>query len=97
MTQRDSVAVTEIIADIQAFGVELQGDPDGIAKILEALRDAIGPRRDESGPKYELYEDSQYGRMIAESEQCGNEAWNWLMDELGGLAKKCRGSMELYI
>lgn len=95
--RRESFAVSEILSDIEAFGEELQGDAAGVAMILDALSLSLGDRHDVTGPEYEKYEDSERGRMIAESEHSSSQAWNWLKDELEALAKKCRSSAEFYI
>lgn len=94
MSSHDSSAVVEIIDAIEVLGEELQGNPEGIAKILDAISEALGLRRDEAPPRYE---DSPFGRSQAEAEQASDEAWNWLKGELESLAQKCRSSAELYI
>ena len=93
-----SFAQEEIVATVEAFGDELQGDARAMEAVLRAIADRLAPLKEgDDTPKYHLYEASEYGRMIAESEVSGCLAWAWLRDELLRLADKLQKTPEFYI
>lgn len=93
-----SFARDEIVATIKAYGDELQGDARAMEAVLRAIADRLPPLKEgDDMPKYHLYEDNEYGRMIAESEVSGSLAWAWLRDELLRLADKLQKTPEFYI
>jgi hypothetical protein len=93
-----SFAKDEIVATVEAFGDELQGDARAMEAVLRAIADRLAPLKEGGDtPKYHLYEASEYGRMIAESEVSGCLAWAWLRDELLRLADKLQKTPEFYI
>ena len=93
-----SFAQKEIVATVEAFGDELQGDAMAVAAVLRAIADRLPPPKEgDDEPKYHLYESSEYGRMTADSEVASNLAWAWLRDELLRLADKLQKTPEFYI
>lgn len=96
-----SHAEEEIVSDIEAFGEELCGDPFAIANVLDALVNALeGSPRDRAamaGPDYESYEDSDYGRMMADAAFASDQIWQSLRNELSGIAHKLRHTPEYSI
>lgn len=96
-----SHAEEEIVSDIEAFGEELCGDPFAIANVIDALVCALenspGAREVVTGPEYEAYEDSDYGRMMADAAFASHQIWQSLRNELAGIAHKLRHTPEYSI
>jgi hypothetical protein len=88
----------EIVEAVETYGSELQGNPTAIAAVLRAIADRL-PGPDENGdiPQYHLYEDSPYGRVMADAVVSSYLAWQWIRDELLRLENKLKHTMELDI
>jgi hypothetical protein len=92
---KKSYAVAEVISGIEASRDDLAGDADGFAEILRALAECVSDRG-EAEPQYELYKNSQLGRMIAESQAGSSNAWRWFREELLRLAGAVTSTPEFY-
>lgn len=88
----------EIVASIEAWGSELQGDAMAMAAVLRAIADRLpGPSEGSDIPRYHLYEDSVGGRGMADAEVSGYLAWQWLRDELLRLEDKLKHTADFYL
>lgn len=70
------------------------GGADGYAGILVALVASIPDRIPD---RRENYSPDEQGRIAFDAGQAGDDAWEWLRDELRRLAKAIRSSAELHI
>lgn len=97
-------AEREIVSTIEAFGVDLRGNPDAIANVIKALAESLRPSPDEmrhreirDEPDYESYEAIASGRMFAEASHSSNQIWDSLLNELTRIERWLRNTMEFYI
>lgn len=79
-----SLAEQEIVAQIQAFGGDLRGDPQAIANLLDALSKSL----EDSDADFETHDDS---------DDASCEAWESLREQLKGIANTLRHAAEYYI
>ena len=86
------MTLDEIVDGI--LDADLQGHAGAFADIIVALAAAIPDRVPD---RRENYAEGEWGRIVFESSQAGDAAWEWLRGELRILARKIRSSAELHI
>ena len=96
----DRHAGQKIVASVKAFGEELRGDANAIANVLDSLVMALegsSSKHSMSGPDYDSYEDSDYGRMVADAAFASDQIWNSLRNQLTGISHELRHTADYYI
>lgn len=88
----------EIVEAVETYGSELQGNPTAIAAVLRAIADRLSaPDEEREEPKYELYEDSEYGRGTADAAVESYLAWQWVRSELIRLEHTIKHTADFYL
>jgi hypothetical protein len=88
----------EIVEAVEVYGSELQGNATALASVLRSIADRLEkPKDGDDSPKYHIYEDSPYGRSMADGEVESALAWQWIRSELMRLEHTLKHSAEFYI